>query len=111
MKTSKLKWVLPFLFLFIFSGCDDEFGVDDWAYVGYWASEKYVLEIWEDGDAYLTKFGRYDYPGWVKIKDRKIVFHAYDDDFIKRLTINQEPSVDEFGFVYMVLDRKRFTKH
>ncbi len=112
MKTMKLfKWLIPLILFTFISGCQKDIEEEYWLYLGFWGSEKFILEIWQSGEARFAKIGKYDYSGWVKIKERKIVFHAWDDRFTKRLTINREPSIDEFGLIYMVLDRKRFTKH
>ncbi|NQU84871.1 MAG: hypothetical protein HQ541_03850 [Mariniphaga sp.] len=112
MKTKrKLLFIVPVILLLAITSCQRDFDELNWEYIGFWDSEKYVLEIWLGGDAYLLKRGRYEYNGWVDINRNRIVFNASSDSFTKRFTINQRPSVDEFGVVYMELDRKRFTLH
>ena len=112
MKTRKLIrcFIHVFLFLFI-SVCQNFVEEPYWTYLGSWGSDKYILEIWQNGDARLAKRNRFDYEGWIKITDRKIVFHAWETNFTKRFTINNEPAMDEFGIIYMVLDKDRFNKH
>ena len=110
MKTRKKSLlVIPAILLLFFSGCQKDFGTYYMEYVGFWDSEKYVIEIWSDGGAYLMKRNRYEYYGWVDINRNRIKFTSDDGEFTKRLTINQPPSVDEFGVMFMELDRKRFT--
>ena len=112
MKTKKyIRWITPILIIILLSGCQKEIEEPYWTYLGSWGSDKFILEIWQNGDARLAKRNRYDYEGWVKINDRKIVFNAWETNFTKRFTINNEPAMDEFGIIYMVLDRKRFNKH
>jgi len=110
MKTKKnLLFGLSIAILLVFSGCQDDFGDLYYDYVGFWDSENYVLQIWAGGDAYLLKRGKYEYYGWVDINQNRIKFKADGEDFTKRFSINQPPSVDEFGIIYMELDRWRFT--
>ena len=110
MKTGKNFLLVSTITIFLlFSGCQDDFGELYYDYVGFWDSEKYVLQIWPGGDAYLQKRGKYEYYGWVDINRNRIKFKADGEDFTKRFTINQSPAVDEFGIIYMELDRWRFT--
>ncbi|MBN1822521.1 MAG: hypothetical protein JXR31_13395 [Prolixibacteraceae bacterium] len=110
MKTKKKSlFFIPIVIFLLFAGCQKDFDTFYYEYIGFWDSEKFVLEIWSGGEAYLLKRGRYEYYGWVDINRNRIKFQANGDDFTKRFTINQAPSIDEFGVVFMELDRKRFT--
>jgi len=112
MKTKKKSlFIIPIVIFLLFTGCQQNFDEFYWPYIGFWDSEKYVLEIWPEGDAYLLKRNRYEHYGWVDINRNRIKFYSDEGDFTKRFTINQEPTVDEFGIVFMELDRKRFTKY
>ena len=105
----KTKWSLAFLTVLALTltACHDYFDYDNLAFVGAWESNKYYIEIYDDGYGYYDKRNRPGVECEVRIKDRKIVFDWHGGR--KAFCIDAPPSVEiNTGEVFMILDGRTF---
>jgi hypothetical protein len=108
----KKKLFCLFLAVF-FAACEQSLSPEDYDFRGNWDSSKYALQISKNGYGLCDRknWGRCE--GYVKIKGNHITFTSDNDkDQIPRVRfkINQRPTVDSSGVLFMVLDGHRFEK-
>ncbi|SDK28980.1 hypothetical protein SAMN05421823_102364 [Catalinimonas alkaloidigena] len=105
-----------FSLLVLFSSCQRSLDDDDLIFRGDWSSRTYALQIFSNGYGVCNtrKWGGLTCEGYVKIRDRHLVFVSNTDDSTldrKRFRIDQRPTVDADGVVYMELSGERFERH
>jgi len=85
----------------------------DYDFRGSWDSRKYAIQIFMNGSATLDIRNRGTLRGRVKIKSDKMIFTSEDENDeigYKRLDIDQRPTADSTGVMYMILEGQRLVK-
>lgn len=106
-------WYLLGLLL-ICNGClQEELSPENYDFRGSWDSRKYAIQIFSNGSGTLDIRNRGRCEGNVWIKGDKMTFMSENDDDeigYKRLHINERPTTDSTGVMYMVIDGYRLEK-
>jgi hypothetical protein len=108
----KLNYTL-FSCLFMISCFQEELDPSDYEFRGSWDSRKYAIQIFTNGSATLDIRNRGNLEGHVKIKGGKMIFTSEDENDeigYKRFDIDQRPTTDSTGIIYMILDGHRLEK-
>jgi hypothetical protein len=111
MKT-KLFTLLSLFFFLLLSSCQSSLEDYDYIFVGSWESNKFYLEIYDDGYGYIEKYGLFGFDGEegeVTIRRDRIIIDT--PNHTKRFKIDASPFYDAFSDqVIMILDGKEFYK-
>ena len=109
MKTKIFTLLTIISFLFT-SSCNRSIADYDYIFVGAWESNKFYIEIYDDGFGYIEKFGLFGFDGEdaeVIIRRDKIIFDT--PNRTKRFDIDGSPFYDSFtDEVIMILDGREF---
>ncbi|MEL6924909.1 MAG: hypothetical protein AAFO94_12750 [Bacteroidota bacterium] len=109
MKTKALI-LISSLMLLLSSSCNN--ALEDYAYLffGAWESDKFYIEIYNDGYGYIEKFGLFGFAGEdadVIIHNDRLIFDT--PNRTKRFDVEVSPFYDEFiDEVVMVLDGREY---
>lgn len=104
------------LLLGIYS-CQRPLAEEDLIFRGDWSSSKYALQIYGNGYGVCQskKWGiGLVCEGYVTITNNRIVFTSTEEHSTlarKKFSIDQLPTTDSSGTVYMILEGDRFEKH
>ena len=101
--------------LLLFTSCQRALDEEDLIFRGDWSSKTYALQIFGNGYGVCNtrKWGGVTCEGYVKVRARHLVFVSNDDDSSlarKRFRIDQRPTTDANGVVYMELSGERFER-
>ena len=107
------KRILYFLLLILFVACQEELSPENDDFRGHWDSSKYAIQIAKNGYGLCNRKNWGKCEGNVKIKGSRMIFTSNnEDDELPwvRFKINQRPTLDSTGVMYMILDGHRFEK-
>jgi hypothetical protein len=110
-----MKACYTFVLSFLMLSClQEELEPADYEFRGTWDSNKYAIQIFQNGSATLDIRNRGSLRGHVKIKGNQMVFTSENEDDeigYKRLRIDQRPTLDNNGITYMILEGHRLERH
>lgn len=110
----KARYFIPVLILLMTSCLQEELSPENYVFRGSWDSHRYAIQIFANGSGTLTIRNRGRLEGNVWIKRDKMTFmseNETDEISYKRFHIDQRPTTDANGVVYMILDGHRLDKH